>query len=137
MMGDQPQTDAPKGTGAVDLGPLLGIWRNTYRNSKGIVTVRLLRARDGFTVEGRGVGFPEAWGPVAAVPHALGVSSSKPAGFLARYEFGFAELVLSANEAKGLLIIASFSTFLDGSGRSNYFTREFFYRERAADGSAP
>ena len=50
-------------------------------------------------------------------------------GFLARYDFGFADLTLAANEAKGLLIIAAFSTFRNGSGRSNYFTREFFYRE--------
>jgi hypothetical protein len=52
-----------------------------------------------------------------------------PAGFLARYDFGFSELSLAANEAKDLLIIASFSTFRDGSARSSYFTREFFYRE--------
>ena len=50
-------------------------------------------------------------------------------GFLARFDFGFSEVLFSANEAKGLLIIASFATFRDDSGRSSYFTREFFYRE--------
>ena len=60
---------------------------------------------------------------------AINVESRQPAGFLARYDFGFSELSLAANEAQGLLIIASFSTFRDGSGRSSYFSREFFYRE--------
>ena len=32
-------------------------------------------------------------------------------------------------EAQSLLIIASFSTFRDGSGRSSDFSRESFYRE--------
>ena len=63
------------------------------------------------------------------VAHAPGVTGHEPAGFLAEYHFGFADLALAANEAKGLLIIASFMTFRDGSGRSSYFTREFFYRE--------
>ena len=73
-------------------------------------------------------------GRVPVVPHAIDVASRRPAGFLARYDFGFSELSLAANEAQGLLIIASFSTFRDGSGRSSYFTREFFYRE--GDGSS-
>ena len=35
-----------------------------------------------------------------------------------------------ATGAKGLLIIASFSTFREGTARSSNFTRESFYRER-------
>jgi hypothetical protein len=39
-------------------------------------------------------------------------------------------LSLAANEAKGLLIVASFSTFRERTARSSSFTRESFYRER-------
>ena len=48
---------------------------------------------------------------------------------MARYDFGFAEVTLAANENKGLIIIASYHRFRDGSARSNYFIREFFYRQ--------
>ena len=31
--------------------------------------------------------------------------------------------------AKGVLVIASFTQFKDGSGRANTFVKEFFYRQ--------
>src|SRR5262249_21260193 len=112
----------------VDLTPLLGAWCNTYRGSKGIRRVVLSGEGGAFFLQATGVGSDTDWGRVAVVPHAPGVTGHEPAGFLARYHFGFADLELAANEAKGLLIIASFMTFQDGSGRSSYFTREFFHR---------
>jgi hypothetical protein len=129
MAGDVPSeaTGPPQGT--VDLSPLLGRWRNTYRSSKGIHRVALAREGDRYMLNGWGIGCDEDWGRVPVVPHATHVASRQPAGFLARYDFGFSALSLAANEAKGLLIIASFSTFQDDSARSSYFTREFFYRE--------
>jgi hypothetical protein len=75
-----------------------------------------------------GAGALRDWGTVAAVPHAAGVDGREPAGFLAVYEFGFMQVVLAANLNKGLMIVASYNAFRDGSGRSNYFSREFFYR---------
>jgi hypothetical protein len=135
MAGDQPSEGAGTIQGLVDLSPLLGPWRNTFRASKGIERVKLSREGDRYMIQGWGIGFKEGWGRVPVVPHALNVSTRQPAGFLARYDFGFSELSLAANEAKGLLIIASFSTFRDGSARSSYFTREFFYRE-GSDGSS-
>jgi hypothetical protein len=130
MAGDEPAEGTGTTTpGTVDLSPLLGAWHNTYRGSRGIHRVALSREGDRYLLQGWGVGYDEDWGRVAVVPHATHVASRQPAGFLARYDFGFSELSLAANEAKGLLIIASFSTFCDGSARSSYFTREFFYRE--------
>ena len=66
------------------------------------------------------------------VPYAENVSSRQPSGFFADYDFGFMELRLAANFNKGLLIVAGFSRFRSGDARSNYFTREFFYHERAS-----
>ncbi len=130
MAGDDPLDHVDDRSGTVELSPLLGSWRNTYRRSKGIHRVVLARDGDRYMLHGWGVGCDDDWGEVPVVPHATNVASLEPAGFLARYDFGFSELSLAANEAKGLLIIASYSTFRDGSTRSSYFTREFFYRER-------
>ena len=129
MAGDVPPEAGGSPSGTVDLAPLLGRWHNTYRNSKGIHRVALSREGDRYMLHAWGIGCDEDWGRVPVVPHAINVASRRPAGFLARYDFGFSELSLAANEAQGLLIIAAFSTFRDGSGRSSYFTREFFYRE--------
>src|SRR5262249_51443279 len=71
---------------------------------------------------------PCDWGQTRAVTHVSGLGSREISGFTARYDFGLSVLSLAANPAPGLLIIASFSTF-DGSGRSSYFTRDFFHRE--------
>jgi hypothetical protein len=130
MASDDPRDPLAQRSGKVNLTPMLGSWRNTYRGSTGIHRVILAREGGHYTLQGWGVGYDDDWGKVPVLPHANGVASYEPAGFLARYDFGFSELSLAANEAKGLLIIASFSTFRDGSGRSSYFTREFFYRER-------
>jgi hypothetical protein len=134
MAGDLPPETGGSPSGTVDLAPLLGRWHNTYRNSKGIHRVALNREGDRYMLHAWGAGCDEDWGRVPVVAHAINVASRRPAGFLARYDFGFSLLSLAANEAQGLLIIASFSTFRDGSGRSSYFTREFFYRE--GDGSS-
>jgi hypothetical protein len=129
MASDDPADHAGPFSGTVDLSALLGRWRNTYGASKGIHRVILARKADRYTLHAWGVGCDQDWGEVPVVPHATNVASRQPAGFLARYDFGFSELSLAANEAKGLLIIASFSTFRDASARSSYFTREFFYLE--------
>jgi hypothetical protein len=48
--------------------------------------------------------------------------------FQAVYDFGFLESYLQANVKHGTLVIATCNRFRDGSGRSNYYTREFFYQ---------
>jgi hypothetical protein len=72
---------------------------------------------------------PREWGDatVEAV-YSAGVHSRAAMAFVAKYDFGFMETRLEANLSLGLLVIATFNTFRDGSGRSNYFAREFFYR---------
>jgi hypothetical protein len=130
MVSDELVNRSDPLAGIVDLAPLSGSWRNTYRHSKGIHRVVLARESGQYLLGAWGVGCADAWGKVPAVPHAVSAGTREPAGFLARYDFGFSEISLAANEAKGLLIIASYSTFRDRSGRSSYFTREFFYRER-------
>jgi len=37
-------------------------------------------------------------------------------------------VLIVSNYAKGVLVIQSYSRFCDGSGRPDYFTREFFHQ---------
>jgi hypothetical protein len=129
MAGDDPDDEAGTLSGTVDLAPFLGSWRNTYRDSKGIRRFVLAREGARYMLRGWGVGRDEDWGTVPVVPHAPHVASRQPAGFLARYDFGFSQVTLAVNENKGLLVVAAFTTFRDRSARSSYLTREFFYRE--------
>jgi hypothetical protein len=69
------------------------------------------------------------WGQTPAIPHVSGLGSQEVSGFTARYDFGLSVLALAAIEVQGFLIIASFSTFHDGSGRSSDFTRGYFTSE--------
>ena len=45
----------------------------------------------------------------------------------ATFEFGFMRADTHMRINKGVFVIVLFVTFLDDSGRSNYFNREFFY----------
>jgi hypothetical protein len=117
--------------GALDCSPLVGTWVNTRSDTRGIVKV-VLGARDGaLTVRAFGVCDPSPcdWGEVQAdVIYADNIRSQKAIAFTAFYDFGFMESYLQANVSMGLLIIAGFNIFKDGSGRSNYFSREFYHR---------
>ena len=126
--------DVPKGgerAASVDLGELTGSWRNTNRATRVIRELTLTKSGDAYELNAFGAGAPRDWGKVVVIPHASGVDTHDAAGFVAIYDFHFMQMFLAANMNKGLLIIASYNTFRDGGGRSNYFTREFFYRAEA------
>jgi hypothetical protein len=129
MASDWPDAGSGPASGRIDLSGLLGRWCNTHQHSRGIREVTLSREAGHYYLHAAGVDSDRDWGRVRVVPHASDVSGRDPAGFLARYDFGFSELTLAANVAKGLLIIAAFSTFRDDSSRASYFTREFYYRD--------
>jgi hypothetical protein len=118
-------------TASVDLGELTGLWKNTNRATRVTRELTLTKNGDVYELNAFGAGAPRDWGKIVVTPHAGGVDAHDPAGFFGVYDFDFMQMFLAANMNKGLLIIASYNTFRDGSGRSNYFSREFFYR---ADG---
>jgi hypothetical protein len=47
--------------------------------------------------------------------------------FTARYDFGFMETTLAVYMKGGILVLDSFNSFKDSSGRCDYFTREFYH----------
>ena len=116
---------------AIDVTQLLGTWVNTNTKSKGISRLVISRADDGVTVNVFGLcdGSSQAWGEIRAdFIYSRRADSRDPMGFTAFYDFGFMETRLQANLSLGLLVVAGLNTFKDESGRSNYFSREFFHR---------
>jgi hypothetical protein len=116
---------------ALRLNRLPGIWLNTDSGTRGIVKVVTAVNGSELTVRAFGAGDPDLidWGVVEAdYIYALSLSSRVAAGFTARYRFDFADIHLQANWNQGLLVLASFTSFKDGSSRSNYFSRDFFHR---------
>ena len=114
----------------INVTPMLGEWINTNPATRGIVKVVIRRDGDDVYIRVLGASSPTPcdWGEAKVdALYATGVQSADPMALTATYDFGFLETRLEANLSLGLLVIANFNTFRDGSGRANYFSREFFY----------
>src|SRR5215470_10229344 len=110
---------------ALQMDSLPGVWRNTNSGSRGIAKVEITVRGSKLIVRAFGAGKPDLsdWGEVEA-EHIFGnsISSHVAAGFTAHYDFDFSQIHLQANWNQGLLVLASFTSFKDGSRRSNYFS---------------
>jgi hypothetical protein len=117
--------------GRLDPAPLLGTWLNTNSASRGLVTIILTSHASALTVHAFGADDPSPrdWGEVPGAIYAKSVDSPEGMAFSALYDFGFMATHLQANVKQGVLVIASFTYFKDGSGRAPYFSREFYYQE--------
>jgi hypothetical protein len=110
--------------------PLLGTWLNTNGTSQGIIKA-VLTVEDGeVMLQIFAAGVPDVcdWGKAGADIFATDAASTEAMAFSAFYDFGFLETRLQGHVRQGVLIIAKFDQFKDNSGRSNYFSKEFFYR---------
>lgn len=125
---DRPRQENESG-GQVDLKSLLGTWINTNRNTQGITKFILAEKDDQFTMRAFAVDAPMDWGEVEIKGYAADIVSQKPVAFHAIYDFEFMESFLAANTNKGLIIIAAYNRFKEQGKRSNYFSREFYFRE--------
>src|SRR5712692_11239168 len=56
------------------------------------------------------------------------INSQTAMSFTAVFDFGFMETHLQTNLKRGTMVIATANKFSDLSGRSDYYTREFFYQ---------
>lgn len=122
-----PADEESRRSGLVDPSPFLGRWVSTDTGtlvirrahvaaSNGVLTITVWAANDVLLGEAEMVAFgPEHGGTVAA-------------GAVARIEREGAEMLLAMNEKLGVLVISSFTTFRDGSGRSPYYARDFYHR---------
>jgi hypothetical protein len=125
-------SDAAQNGHALQLESLSGVWINTNRNSFGIVKVVVAVRNSKLVVRVFGAADPEPndWGEIQADHiYAGSIASRTGAGFTAWYHLNFAQIHVQANWNQGLLVLATFTSFRDGSRRSDYFSREFFHRE--------
>lgn len=125
-------SEAAQNGDIMQLESLSGVWMNTNRHSLGIVKVLVAIRKSKPIVRAFGAGDPEPndWGETEADHiYAGSISSRTAAGLTAWYRFDTSQIHLQANWNQGLLVLASFTSFKDGSKRSNYFSREFFHRE--------
>ncbi len=111
---------------------LVGFWRNTNAGSQGVATVEIRDRGDQLGIRAFGVGESGTvdWGEVPGRTYAKDFSSSHAMAFSAVFSAEGIRCHLQANVKQGVLVIAYFTEFQDDSGRSNYFAREFYYKEQ-------
>jgi hypothetical protein len=122
------QAAAPGGT--LDPELLVGLWYATDKKATGVVRLELRQHEDALKVRAFGAGAiePYDWGEITATAYGAGVTATDAMAFSAVYDFGFLVTILAAYAKQGILVLDTFNTFTDSSGRSNYFSREFFHR---------
>jgi hypothetical protein len=116
--------------GAIDPSPLVGTWYSTNKATRGISQLTLSE-RDGvLTLQSFGAWKPSCidWGPVKSHAFSAGVGTLVSVGFKASYDFGFLQTVVAAYLNKRILVVDTYNTFNDDSGRFNYFLRDHFYQ---------
>jgi hypothetical protein len=116
---------------SLDLGILLGDWRNTNADG-GITRIICRESGDPALIEvqchGRHGDEVKDWGRVSARVYSFTFDSREAGAFNAVFQLGDEDVHLQANVKSGVLVVATFNRVLDRSGRTNYFDREFFHR---------
>ena len=100
----------------LDTASLLGDWRNT--SSAGRIA-RIVVAEGEVRCDA-GTATPSFF--------AFEFDSGQAGAFYALFDDGGVEIRMQANVKLGVLVVVTLTRFHDGSGRSNHFNREFYYR---------
>ena len=109
---------------------VLGRWLNTNRESRGIAECVLRQENDAITVRISNAGETEPW-PLAKATVLANLeeeAGQRTVALLQTFNLGFMTAETHIRVNKGVLVIVLYFTYHDDSGRSNYLTREFFYR---------
>lgn len=127
---DRPRRGAGSGAVSIDPSPLTGTWLNFHGGSGGIIKLDLASQGRRLLVRVYGAcqTSPCEWGEVEGGLFAADVDSSMAVGFKAFYNFEFMEVLLAAYLNTRLLVVDSYNTFKDGSGRASYFLRDHFHQ---------
>ena len=125
----QPAPDAPLAA-KLDLSSLIGRWKNTNSATRGIS--HLVISEDGKNLRvqtfGARVSGARDWGEGLATTYAYSAAGDIVAGFELAYDFGAQETLVTAIHNRGVLVIHAYHRFKDGSGRSNFISKEFFHQ---------
>jgi hypothetical protein len=127
---DGLEASRPVSENVVEVTPFIGCWLSTNKDTQGIAKLIVTHDENGLRVRAFGAGVPslQEWGEVKGTVFADSATSNVGRAFRALYDLGFKETILQAKVKKGVLVVANFNRFKDGSRRANYFSREFFYR---------
>jgi hypothetical protein len=113
-----------------NVASLLGHWKNTNRETRGIAECVVAQDAEGVTVSITGASDPIEW-PIARATVLANLeeeANQRTIALLADFAFGFMTAETHVRVNKGVLVIVLYVTFHDDSARSNYLNREFFYR---------
>ena len=128
---DRLDDEQLKGPSMVDPTPFVGTWINTNDSARHKIARVVISIKDGsLVVHAYGDCSPDLcdWGEVVADVFAENISAHEAMSLSAVYDFGYVEAYLQSNLKHGTLVIATCNKFKDDNGRSNYYTREFFYQ---------
>ncbi|MCI0485435.1 MAG: hypothetical protein L0229_02430 [Blastocatellia bacterium] len=120
-------------TKTLNADKLIGRWLNTSLETEGLAEIVIEQDGDHFFVSAVSIGDGSmiAWPRTRATALAnLEEEAGQRALALAvDFDFGFMKAETYIRVNKGVLVIVAYHDFLDGSRRSNYVNREFFYRK--------
>lgn len=116
-----------------DFSSLLGTWQNTNGKTLNIHSVKFSLVEGALKMQVFGVCQPAFcdWGETDCQVFSDSISSSVITGISAAYDFGFKKTQIAGNMKQGVLVLQVYHSFQDDSGRINYFSREFYYRQDA------
>ncbi|MEY2575512.1 MAG: hypothetical protein QOF80_999 [Verrucomicrobiota bacterium] len=114
----------------LDLSSLIGRWKNTNGATRGISEIVISEDGKNLRVQtfGACASDPRDWGEELATTYAYSVVGDVVAGFELTYDFGAQETLVTAIHNRGVLVIHAYHCFKDGSGRSNFISKEFFHQ---------
>ena len=124
---DHVQT-RPEDAGPIGVSGLAGTWVNSNPDTSGVARMVVTQSGEGLSLRVYAIG-PDGlidWGAVDIQVFTASPSSRAATGFTCLYDFGFVETRLQAMILKGLIVLAQLHRFKDGSGRVDYFVREYF-----------
>lgn len=112
----------------IDVQPLLGTWINFDRAAVGIVRAELVRSRDGVLHLAAMTSDDARWDAVPVTVFSDDVARRRAAALLASFALAHQSVAVAGYVARGLLTLEAATTFTDGSGRSQHYVRQHFYR---------
>ena len=112
----------------MELSALVGTWINSNPDTHSVALVKATENDGGLRLQVSAVGDGGLidWGAADAEVFAATPDSHAGAGFTCRYQFAHGETRLQGMIMKGLLVLAQFHFFNEGSDRENHFLREYF-----------
>ena len=116
---------------APELSHLLGTWHNTKKESPNVKVAKFMIEDGELKIQAFGACEPTLcdWGKTTCFVFSDSIDSPVVTGLTANYDFGFKSTQIAGNIKQGILVLQVYNTFKDNSGRANYFSREFYYRE--------